>query len=77
VTASGAKLRQKMRQFMPQGAIDLVGAVTCQPRVQGDQQTLCVSAPSAGPKPAVPFHANTFGKRVASQTSEQPGGCLL
>lgn len=63
---SGPKLRQKMGQLVPQRAIDFVGAVFVQARIQRDEFVPKGCAPGASSEPRLPFHASEIGDSLGS-----------
>jgi hypothetical protein len=54
--ASGAELREKMREFVPKCAIDLGVAMFAQSRIQRNEFGAGVGASGAGFQTRVPFH---------------------
>jgi hypothetical protein len=58
----GAKLREQVRQFVSQCAIDFSCAMVANSRIQRDQLFAIIGAASSGLKARIPFYADSASK---------------
>lgn len=68
--ASGAELREQMREFVPQRFVDFRVAELLQFRIQCDQKFRVTSETGGRAHPRIPAHANLRPERVATGGTE-------